>query len=701
MPDVNSPSRSDTRSSPPSYIPTTSDPEFNHFITLHHTKDSLDLIELIQFYQLFLTLYPNQHSLPSHSRGSCFIYGVGPTLEAQIQSIFPRQNIATWELWKLYGISRCILNGSLGTLCQHHPSIVDQNLSLTLSIPPNMFPTSDTDLSLLTPPAGPTTSALAHFASMTLDVPTQCSSVPSAEPEAAPVAVPSSPSMEIIFMPDCIPEPTQSNPKAPTDCLRHEITSTELIEEDPHSIIAPSSIQPSSFPPVNFVTTISETDIGESSENLVKSPEIPRDAPESIHAIPSESPPSFDTDFDPDSPATSSAAPQIVPPDLLEEQTFALLAFSTPSHHPSAHTIPTPKPIPTLIPSNIAPSVQNLRFELPDPIIERRDRRSSILSDPDVSHVASNVQSDEDQPRIVENVQDVARQQPNASPKAERITFVTRDIGPRLSTLSDFSSPAFVSNTVHDRGDSLAQSSTLSTHQHDISITPSRRKKKKTRRQNESTPPIASILNRKLVSKLVIMFIQLVLVQIAFSPLLSSRQDSSRLARASSEEIKSISPVLSPRFLYESPKFAKSNHLDITPSHPESIDISHQPSIHHSNPFVDSSSSAYPMLNITAAIPIPSTISLSSSRYLDQISEMLFPRVHPTTQVISRKHVRFKIHPSVFHKSTPNHTSLPPYLANIRNHVVQPHLKSRQYSVDSLPSPHDIQSPSVVKASSS
>ncbi|KZT31072.1 hypothetical protein SISSUDRAFT_1068146, partial [Sistotremastrum suecicum HHB10207 ss-3] len=418
MPDVDSPSRSDTRSSSPSHIPTTSDPEFSHFIILHHTKDSLDLVELIQFYQLFVTLYPNHRSLPSHSRGSCFIYGVGPTLEAQIQSIFPRQDITTWELWKLYGISRCILNGSLGTLHQRHPSIVDRNLSLTLSISPDIFPTSDANL---VPSADPTTSDLTHFALTTLDAHTQCSSGPSVETEAASFTSLALPSMDSLFMPDCTPEPTESNPKAPTDCLSHEIASTELIEEDSHSI-TPSSVQPSSFPRVDFVTAISETDIRESSDTFEKTTEIPRDAPEDIHAMSSQSPPSVDTDLDPVSPASSYAASQMVPSDLLEEQAFALLAFSTPPHHPSAHPILTPMPIPTLIPSKIAPSVRDLRFELPDPNIGRRDRVSSILSDPDASHVASNVQNDEDQPRVVENAQDVVKQQPNASPKAERIT---------------------------------------------------------------------------------------------------------------------------------------------------------------------------------------------------------------------------------------------------------------------------------------
>ncbi|KZT31118.1 hypothetical protein SISSUDRAFT_1068076 [Sistotremastrum suecicum HHB10207 ss-3] len=503
MPDVDSPSRSDTRSSPLSYIPTTSDPEFNHFITLHHTKDSLDLIELIQFYQLFVTLYPDRHSLPSCSRGSCFIYGVGPTLETQIQSIFPRQDPITWELWKLYGISRCILNGSLGTLRQCHPSIVDRNLSLTLSLPPNMFPTSDTDLSPSTPSADPTISALTHFSPTTLDVPTQCPSVLSAEPAAAPGALPAPPSIENLFMPDQFPEPAESNPKAPADCLSQEITSTELAEEDSHSL-ASSFVQLSSSPRVDFVTAIAETDIGESSVNLFKTPEIVRDAPENIHAMSSQSPPFVDTNLDPISPTSSYAASQMVPSDLLEEQAFALLAFSTPSHHPSAHPILTPMPIPALIPSNVVSSVEDLEIELPDPIVDRRDRTASILSDPDASHVASNVQSDEDQPRIVENVQDVARQQPNASPIAERITFVTRDIGPRLSTLSDFSSPALVSNTAYDLEHSFPRSSTSVSRQNVIPITPSRRKKKKIHRQHESTPPIASISNRKLVSKLVI-----------------------------------------------------------------------------------------------------------------------------------------------------------------------------------------------------
>ncbi|KZS89475.1 hypothetical protein SISNIDRAFT_489156 [Sistotremastrum niveocremeum HHB9708] len=672
MPDVNSPSRSNTRSSPPSYIPTTSDPEFNHFITLQHTKDSLDLVELIQFYQLFVTLYPNQHSLPSYSRGSCFIYGVGPTLKSQIQSIFPRQDITAWELWKLYGISRCVLNGSLGTLCQHHPSIVDRNLSLTLSLPPNMFPTSDTDLSPSTPCADPTTSALTHFAPTTLDVPTQCPSALSAEPEATPVALPAPPPIESLFTPDCIPEPPQSNLEAPADRLSHEMTSTELIDKD-SPIIDPSSVQPSSFQRVVFITAISETDIGESSENLVKSPEIPRDAPESIHAIPSESPPSFDTDFDPDLPAASSAAPQIVPPDLLEEQAFALLAFSTPSHHPSAHTIPTPKPIPTLIPSNIAPSIPDLRCELPDPIIDRRERTASILSNPDAVTCR----------QVIENAQDVARQQPNASPKAERITFVTRDIGPRLSTRSDFSSPALVSNTTYGFGHSLSQSSTFVSRQNAIAITPYPRKKKKIRRQHKSTSPMASISNRKLVSKLVIMFIQLVLVQIVFRPLLSSRQDSIRTAIASSKDIKSVSPspVLLPRIPYENHTVATTDHLEITPGHSDIPEIIHHSSIHHLNPVVDSIPSAYLISNVTAAVSIHRVSSPSTSRSLDPIAKMPYPRVHPTTQVISRKHVRFKIRPSVFHKSTPNHTSSPPHFAHIhlRNHIVHSHLESGHY----------------------
>ncbi|KZT32059.1 hypothetical protein SISSUDRAFT_1067230 [Sistotremastrum suecicum HHB10207 ss-3] len=283
------------RHSPPSYIPTTSNPEFNHFITLHHTKDRLDLVDLIQFYQLFVTLYPNQHSLPSHSRALCFIYGVGPTLEAQIQSTFPRQNLATWELWKLYGISQCIPDGSLGTLPRHHPSIVDRHrhLSLTLSLPPDIFPTSDPNL---IPSADPTTPSLAHFALTALDVPTQCSSVP-AETRAALVASLASPSTDIIFMLNCIPEPTQSNPKASADCLSHEITSTELTEEDSDSII-PSFVQPSTFPRFDFVAAISETDIRESSGTLEESTEIPRDAPEDIHAMSSQRPPSIDTDLD-------------------------------------------------------------------------------------------------------------------------------------------------------------------------------------------------------------------------------------------------------------------------------------------------------------------------------------------------------------------------------------------------------------------
>ncbi|KZT31972.1 hypothetical protein SISSUDRAFT_1067307 [Sistotremastrum suecicum HHB10207 ss-3] len=683
MPDVNSPSRYDTHSSPPSYIPTTSDPEFNHFITLQHTKGSLDLIELIQFYQLFVTLYPDHHSLPSYSRGSCFIYGVGPTLEAQIQSIFPSQDPTTWELWKLYGICRCILNGSLGTLCQHYPSIVDRNLSLTLSLPPDMFPTSDTDLCPSTPSADPTTSDLTHFASMTLDVPTQCSSAPSAEPEAASVALPAPPSMDIGFMPDRIPEPTQSNPEAPANRLSHEITYTEFIDKN-SPIIDRSSFQPSSFARVAFVTATAETDIGESSDNLVETPEITRDAPEDIHAMSSQRPPSVDDDLDPVPPESSYAASQMVPSDLLEEQAFALLAFSTPSPHPSVHPIHTPMPIPTLVPSNIAPSVPDLRCELPDPIIDRRERTASILSDPDASHVDSNVQSNGDQPRVVENVQDVVEQQPNASPKAERITFVTRDIGPRLSTHSAFSSPALVSNTAYDLGYSFPRSSTLVSLHSDLAITPSRRKKKKSRHHNESTPPIASISNRNLVSKLVIMIIQLVLVQIVFMPLLSSRQHYPKFDIASSEEIKSITPVLSPRFLYESPTFAKLDHLDITPNHLESLDISRQPSIHPSNPFVDSSSSAYPMTNVTAAISISPTILISASRSFDNFSTMPYPRVHPTTQVISRTHVRFKMRPSVRHNSTPNSTSSLPYLAYIqlRKHTIRSHLKSRQYSVE-------------------
>ncbi|KZS91489.1 hypothetical protein SISNIDRAFT_467732 [Sistotremastrum niveocremeum HHB9708] len=151
---------------------------------------------------------------------------------------------------------------------------------------------------------------------------------------------------------------------------------------------------------------------------------IERHAPGNNHAISSETPPSVHTEF-----ALSWAAPPMVPP---------------------GHPIHAPK---ALIPPNVDPFVQNLCFDLPDPIIQHPDRASSILSDRDASHVASNIQRNEEQPRKVENVQDVAREQANVSSTAETITFVTRDIGPRLSIPSECPSPALVSNTVYKFGE--------------------------------------------------------------------------------------------------------------------------------------------------------------------------------------------------------------------------------------------------------
>lgn len=123
--------------------------------------------------------------------------------------------------------------------------------------------------------------------------------------------------------------------------------------------------------------------------------------------------------------------------------------------------------------------------------------------------------------------------------------------------------------------------------------------------------------------------------------------------------------------------------------------------------FVDSCSSAYPMSNVSAAILIsPTTILILASRSFDKISRMPYPRVHPTTQVISRKHVRFKIHPSVFHKSTrtPNHTSSPPYFANIRlPESYHPSAPRKQTTLRWIPflCLMIIQSPPVVKAATS
>ncbi|KZS90100.1 hypothetical protein SISNIDRAFT_488634 [Sistotremastrum niveocremeum HHB9708] len=132
-------------------------------------------------------------------------------------------------------------------------------------------------------------------------------------------------------MADALPDPLRSNPRAPTEGLIHEITRSELTEED-SPYISPSSVQTLSFPRVDFVTA--NLEISKIGEPTASGPQrLKQTHLTNIDVISSYTPPSVNTDLAPDLPALSSPAHPMLPPALLEQQAFALVTLATPSHH--------------------------------------------------------------------------------------------------------------------------------------------------------------------------------------------------------------------------------------------------------------------------------------------------------------------------------------------------------------------------------